>query len=534
MANIQFPRKEIEKYLKLTQETIDKITLFGTQAELSDEHLEIEIYPNRPDLIPMQGFLRAFKAFEGKEKGIKKYKLNKPEKNYKIKVDHSVKEIRPYTACAIVKNLKLSSESIKDIMNTQEKLHATLGRNRKKLAIGTYPLEKIKLPITYIAKKPEQISFIPLGEKKLMTAKEILSQHPKGKEFAELLSKKTIYPLFIDANKKILSMPPIINSTETGQITEKTEEIFIECSGFDLELCKKILIILVTSLAEIGGKIYQMELDYGKKELTPSFETETMKLTPEEVNKTLGVTLKEKDLEKLLPRMEYEYHKGTVKIPPWRTDILNKIDIIEDIAIAYGYDKLIPQIPNVCTIGAEDTIEEKKNELTELLIGLSLQEITSLHLIKESESDTSDLIEIKNSKTEFNYLRPSLLIPALRTLATNKDNEYPQKIFELGKVFKKNKNTETGVEEIEKITIVLTPGNVTETKKILDYILKKYTKEYTLKESSVPLCIEGRAAEIIINGKKEGYIGELHPETLINWNLKMSAAVLELNLSALD
>ena len=64
MANIQFPRKEIEKYLKLTQETIDKITLFGTQAELSDEHLEIEIYPNRPDLIPMQGFLRAFKAFE--------------------------------------------------------------------------------------------------------------------------------------------------------------------------------------------------------------------------------------------------------------------------------------------------------------------------------------------------------------------------------------------------------------------------------------------------------------------------------------
>jgi len=341
MANVKFPRKEFEAKLgnKITKEIEEKISLFGTPLEsISDNEIEIEIFPNRPDLLSMQGYLRAFKAFLGKSPGLAKYRIKKPEKNYKVKIDKSVKDIRPYTACAIIKNLKFNEEKIKEIIDIQEKLHNTVGRNRKKVAIGIYPLEKIKLPITYKAENPKDILFIPLEAEKEMNAFQILQKHPTGRAYSHLLENCEKFPVFRDANKKVLSMPPIINSQETGKITENTKEVFIECSGFDFNTLKKTLNIIVTTLADQGGTIYQMELHYGEKILTPNLTPEKMKISLENANKLLGLNLNENDLTKLLPKMGYGYKNRTVTIPAWRTDILHEVDIIEDIAIAYGYN----------------------------------------------------------------------------------------------------------------------------------------------------------------------------------------------------
>ena len=230
MASIKFSRSEFEKQIKVTSEIEDKIRLFGTPLDsVTKNELEIEIFPNRPDLLSLHGYLRAFKAFIGKETGLKKYVVQKGKKDYIVKVDKSVKEVRPYTSCAIVKNLNLDDERIKEIIELQEKLHATIGRKRKKVAIGVYPLEKINLPITYEARKISEIKFVPLGYEKEMTAEQIIRLHPAGKEYRELLKEHRVYPIFIDSKKKILSMPPIINSNETGRLTAKTRDIFIEC-----------------------------------------------------------------------------------------------------------------------------------------------------------------------------------------------------------------------------------------------------------------------------------------------------------------
>ena len=356
MANVKFPRKEIEKQIKLTKNVEEKISLLGTPLEHIDEdELELEIFPNRPDLLSMQGFLRAFKAFLGKETGLKKYKINKPEKNYKIKISPSVKSVRPYTVCAIVKNLKFDDEKIKEIIDLQEKLHSTLGRNRKKFAIGIYPLEKIKLPIKYEARAPKDINFIPLEETREMNGIQILQKTQTGKEYAYLLKNYDKFPVFVDSNKNILSMPPIINSNETGKITENTKEVFIECSGSDFNILKKTLNIIVTTFADMDGKVYAMELQYDKKIITPDLTPEKMKISLENINKLLGLELKEKDLEKLLPKMGYDYKNKKVLIPAWRTDILHEVDIAEDTAIAYGYNKLIPEISKLATLGQELT-----------------------------------------------------------------------------------------------------------------------------------------------------------------------------------
>ncbi|MBU0467208.1 MAG: phenylalanine--tRNA ligase subunit beta [Nanoarchaeota archaeon] len=539
MTTCTFPRKEFEAQLgkKITKEIEEKISLFGTPLEsLSSDSLEIEVFPNRPDLISFQGYIRGFKAFLEISPGLKKYSLKKPEKNYNVKVSPSVKDIRPYTICAIVKDLKFDDEKIKEIIDLQEKLHITLGRNRKKVAIGIYPLEKISLPIRYIALEPEKIKFIPLESDKEMTGNQILSKHPTGRDYAHLLEDYDKYPIFIDSKNKILSMPPIINSRDTGKITHETKEVFIECSGFSLEVLQKTLNIIVTTLADIGGTIYQMTLDYGNKKITtPNLTPEKMKLSLANTNKLLGLDLKESDLQKLLPKMGYEYKNKTVSIPAWRTDILHEVDIIEDIAIAYGYDNFTPEVPNISTTGEESQESKIKSKLAEILIGLGLIEISTYHLIKQNEAELFKLsdekkIELEDSKTEYKILRPNLLIPSLRILSENKDHEYPQNTFEIGTVFSLNEKQETGIKETENLIILCSPGNFTKMKQVLNYLTQQLGINYTLEESSHSQLIEGRTAQIKINNKEVGYLGELHPETLRAWGLKMPVAVLEIEL----
>lgn len=535
MANVKFTRKDFEREIKLDKKTLSLIPLFGTPIEsLTDEEIELEIFPNRPDLLSLTGFIRAFKAFQEKSPGLKEYKLNKPQKNYEVKIDSSVKSIRPYTVCAIVKNLKLDNEKIIEIINLQEKLHSTLGRNRKKAAIGVYPLEKIKLPIKYLAKKPKDIKFRPLEFPSEITGQQILQKHPTGRDYSSLLSDYDRYPIFQDANEKILSMPPIINSHETGKVSTDTKEVFVECSGSHLETLRKTLNIIVTTLSDMGGEIYQMNLDYGKEKLkTPDLSPEVMSISLENTNNLLGLDLKEKDIKKLLERMGHNYKSKKVEIASWRSDILHEVDLIEDIAIAYGYDKFEPEVPEISTVGSESDSAKLNRKISEILQGLGLLEITTYHLIKEDEKKKAKLkecIETENSKTEYKLLRPNLLIPTLRILSENKDNEYPQKIYEIGTVFNNSDKSDTGVEESEHLIISPCPGNFTETKQILDYLFKNLDLSYELEESEKSLLINGRTAEILLDKKAIGYIGEVHPETLKSWGIKMPLSVIEISL----
>ena len=535
MTNIIFPRKELEKHIRINEEILEKISLLGTPLERADKNeIEIEVFPNRPDLISLQGFLRAFKSFLGEEKGLKEYIINKPEKNYKVYVKKEVNDLRPYTVCAILKNLNLDNEKIKDIINLQEKLHLTIGRNRKKVAIGIYPLEKIKLPIIYTAKNPEDIKFQPLEFPRELNGKQILLKHPAGKKYAYLLEKQKKYPVFIDANDKILSMPPIINSEETGKITEQTKEVFVECSGSDLNVLNKTLNIIVTVFADMGCSIYQMQIKGNKKIITPDLSPDKIKISLENVNKLLGLKLSDSELSEFLSRMGYNYKNSVVEIPAWRTDILHEVDIIEDVAIAYGYNNFEPEIPEISTIGKESEESKARRKISEISTGLQALEISTYHLIKQEEADSLKVakpLELVDSKTEYKILRPNLLIPTLRILSENVDTEYPQKIFEIGTIFQKDLDSETGIKEQENLIMAITPANFTQIKQHLDYLMKSLNIDYNIEESSHPQLIDGRSGAVVITkNKKIGHIGEVHPLTLKKLGLKMPLAVFEISL----
>jgi len=538
MANIKLPKKLFEKEIgKLDEKMQHKIAMFGTPVEsITNDELELEIFPDRPDLLSYQGFKRGFLAFLGKKTGLKTYKLNPPEKDFKVIVDASVADVRPYTACAIIKGLKFDDEKIKELIEIQEKLHTTVGRKRKKLAIGVYPLEKIKLPITYKAMEPDKIKFTPLEMDREMNGLQILQRHPAGRDYAHLLAGKTKFPVFIDADNNILSMPPIINSQLTGKVSESTKDIFIECSGFDLDILKKCLNILITTLAEMNGKVYQMEVMYKRKEITPDLTPEKAKISIENANKLLGLDLNEKQIKVLLEKMQYNYKSKTVEIPGWRTDIMHEVDLIEDIAIAYGYDNLVPEIPEISTIGQEDPKETKKRKISDILSGLNMLEISNYHLTNKKEQFTKmglgekqekGFIEVEESKTDFNILRKDLTHYAMKILSENVDSEYPQKIYEIGKVFNNNP-----LEEQENLCIALTPGNFTELKQVLEYLARMLDIKLNLEESTdSPLWfISGRNAKIKLENKEIGFLGEIHPRILKNWRIKMPVALLEINL----
>ncbi len=546
MPTIDLNRKSVEQIVSKKLSDTDlkyKISMFGTPVEdLTKDEIKLEIFPNRPDLLSEQGFGRAFASFLGIKKGLRNYAVS--ESRQKVIVDPSMMSVRPFTACAIVKGLRFNDEKIKEIIKIQEKLHITYGRHRKRCAIGVYPLDKITFPIMYTAKTPNEIRFRPLESTKVMTGAQILESHPTGKEYRHLLNGQSKYPVFIDAKGKILSMPPIINSDEVGRVEGSTTEVFVECTGFDLEVLKKCLNMIVVSLADMGGSVQSVDVTYkGKTIRTPDLKPDVMKLDVAYVNKRLGLDLKENQMKELLEKMGFGYVNKQVLVPAYRADILHPIDLVEDIAIAYGYDNFKEEIPNVATVGKEDEFEKFRSKIANILVGMNLDEMNSTHII-DTEAQTKKMrvdskpIRLANSLTvDYNSLRGMILPSLLQALQQNKDNEYPQKIFEIGTVFKWDKmgKSETGV--MEHIRLAITSchkqANYTEARQKFERLMKLIGVTYSVKEADHNSFIPGRVARASVNGIDIAYIGEVHPQVLVNFGLEMPVAAFELNLSEL-
>jgi phenylalanyl-tRNA synthetase beta chain len=547
MTILTVDRREFEKRVgKMTDALEKKITDMGTPIEeVTEAEVSVEVFPNRPDLLSLGNFARAVNQFNGKGK-VANFKINKPEEDFVVTIDKSVKEVRPHTVCVIVKGMKFDNAKIKEVVDLQEKLHNSIGRRRRKVAIGIYPLDQIKLPIRFVARKNEEIKFLPLESKVEMNPRQILKGHSAGREYGKLLEGMGVYPIFIDANDEILSMPPIINSDKTGRISESTKDIFIECSGHNLIYLKKCLNIIVSSFSEMGGKIYAMEIKDSKDKdfVSPDMAPEELPFKIEDIEKTLGIDLKEKEVKGYLARMGigFENRKGETiaLIPAYRADILHWIDLTEEIAIAYGYENFDAEIPEISTIAEEDPVDKMKRALGDVLAGLGMLECSSFHLavkknVKKMHYDFNEFIEVEASKTERDVLRIDLMTNMLQILSENSDASYPQKIFEMGRVFELGGEEETGILEKERLVIAMSDEGMgfTEMKQVMDYLFKMLDIEYFVEDVEDSNYIIGRCGKIVVDGKEIGRIGEVAPRVLRNWKIRMPVASCEIELDFL-
>ncbi|ASJ03180.1 phenylalanine--tRNA ligase subunit beta [Thermococcus profundus] len=508
---------------------------------------------NRPDLWSAEGIARQIRFALGFQKGLPKYEVEKSD--VVVYVDEKLKGIRPYGVYAIVEGLNIDEEALKQMINLQEKVALTFGRRRREVAIGIFDFDKVKPPVYYrAAEKTEK--FVPLGYDEEMTLEEILEKHEKGKEYGHLIKDKPFYPLLVDSEGKVLSMPPIINSEITGRVTTETKNVFVDITGWELNKVMLALNVVVTALAERGGKIRSVKVIY------PDFEIETPDLTPKEfeveldyIRKLAGLDLSDEEIKDLLERMMYEVElkdgRAKLRYPAFRDDIMHARDVLEDVLIAYGYNKIEPEEPKLAVQGRGDKFVEFEDAVRELMVGFGLQEVMTFNLTNREaqynrmnlefgkdyfKNPPAELVEIENPiSPKWSALRNWLTPSLLDFLSQNTHEEYPQKLFEVGKATLIDESRETKTVSESKLAVALAHPRVTftEAKEILDSVMRHLGFEYELEEVEHPSFIPGRAGRIIVNGETIGIIGEIHPEVLEKWGIEMPVAVFETFLAPL-
>ncbi|RLC70036.1 MAG: phenylalanine--tRNA ligase subunit beta [Chloroflexi bacterium] len=497
---------------------------------------------NRPDLWSAEGIAREIAGRMGNP-GLPVYRTKKSD--IKVIVDPKLKNIRPFTVCAAVKNLNITEDVLSQMIQLQEKVSLTFGRNRREVAIGVYDLHKITPPIRFTTTTPEGIRFVPLEFTREMTPREILQIHPKGREFAHLLDGAKEYPVFIDNADEVLSMPPIINSEYTGKVTEHTRDVFIECSGFNLKFLLPALNVIVSALADRGGEIETVDvlLPGGKRLVTPDLKPKKTKISLDFINKVSGLSLSPEQAKRLLEQARYEVktrgRKFDLQYPAYRQDIMHMRDIAEDVIISYGYNRITPEPLKIATRGEADKIEVFSEKCAELMIGFGYQEILSHiltnknHLFKRMLLPEENTAEIENYVSEnWNVFRNWLIPSLMEFLSRNRNQEYPQKVFEIGDCVLIDVKRETRTRDVRKLALALADTRVgyEDVSGVLESFLSSLGAAFFLKPESHPSFIPGRCAGIVIRGKKIGIIGEIHPQVLENWNIDKPVAGFELDM----
>ncbi len=536
MAVVTFDRNDFENLLgrKLKDSDYkDLIPMIGvTTEELSKDSVSFEVFPNRPDMLSSEGFARALKSFLWNDRPAA-YKTGKTHGS--ITVDKALKTIRPYVVCAVAKNVKLTDTSLRSLMQFQEKIHETFGRKRARVSIGVHDISKIEFPLKYAAYGPEEISFVPLDFDKKLTLGGILKKHPKGIGYAGILKGMKKYPVITDKKNQVLSFPPIING-ELTRVTKNSKTLFIDITGTSKRYIEKTLSILCASLIDRGATIESVNVIYEKPETTPDMSAQKIKLNADYLNGLLDTDLKEAEIKNILSKMGMELSGGVVSVPCYRADVMHQIDIVEDAAIAIGYDKFQPRIPKIPTMAERDALSEKTSAIKEIMSGLGAQEVVSFVLTNEKKhfemmnAKPEECAAILNPKTEdYTICRKSIIPSLMDVLKTNMHNEYPQKIFEVGDCVALS-DSETGATNVRKLAFATShrDADMNEIISVLESFMKLAGIKYGVRNSQNDSMIGGRCGDVIVNGNKIGVVGEIHPDVLEKWGLENPVAVFEI------
>ena len=516
------------------------------QESLIGEEMTLEITSDRPDLLSAEGIARELKGLLGIETGLRVFKVARSD--VVLRIDRSVTHIRPFMSSAVVNQVDLSGDGVRQIMQIQEKIHTTYGRNRRSVSIGIHDLDTITHKLTYAGVEPEKINFTPLNETRIMNGKEILELIPKGREYGHIISSFSRYPLLYDSNGNVLSLPPIINGTLT-QITDRTKNILLDVTGTDKGLVDYIVTLMATTLVERGTTIKTVRVISPKgEEITPSLSTRTWKLRTRAVQETLGINLTGPEIVSQLKKMRYgvkSLRKDTVTVivPPYRRDILHEVDLIEDVVIACGYNRLEPAIPLTATMGSQREITVFSSIVRDLMIGFGFQELftfvmTSLQILFEKmNTPVGEVVEVENPiSLEYSVLRNRLLPGILNFLSYNKHVSYPQRVFECGDVVLIDKNLPTRSMNRRKLGAVISNHIISyeDVQEVLYSLIQNLGVDgWSVSRTDDPAFIKGRVAVIKHQGKELGVLGEIDPTVLESFNLENPVAAFELDVEQL-
>jgi phenylalanyl-tRNA synthetase beta chain len=546
-----------------------QLPLMGTDIDTCDENtLDIEIFPDRPDLLSGETLARAIRPFLHGAKS--EPSLAVDSGSIKMTVDPALEHIRPVILGAVVRNVKTGNteeekdEFIKALMEHQEKLHFALGRGRRRASIGVHDLAKISPPF-HVQAVPSSTAFYPLAMTEKMTLNEILTTHPKGIDYAHLLEDMDAYPIIFDSNNDVLSFPPIINGNHTT-VSHTTKDFFIDVTGWDRRACESSLMLIALQLAERGGRIESVEVTGfdGVVEHLPHPEPIAHQVTQRLIDGLLGRSLTDEEISSAINRMGGEYLgrkpateftsssvtkmsdvvEGdsvlTIAMPRWRFDILHPVDLVEDVAIGHGFEDLGSDVPKAPLTAAPRPDSQIRRRLRDSLQGLGLMQIQSLTLSNDFDQfeamrwpPMGEVTRITNPITIDHTLLRQYLLPGLfRLMASNRHHDLPQAVYELGTVIRDHKNSERFA-----FLIAEQGGGFAAIRGRIQALLRDLgAKEYTIEplKGTMGPWLTGRCAKVIIGNVHIGCFGEMDPAVSAQYELRVPLNGAEFDIGALQ
>lgn len=524
-------------------ELVEALELVKTEVKtIGQNEMVLEVTADRADMFSTEGIARSLKGFFEIELGVPKYPVMDAMKNFVVEVDETVTEVRPFIACAVVVDCNLGEEGLRQLIQLQEALHKTHGRNRRKFAIGLHNFDVIKPPITYAAKPFNDFSFVPLGEYREMRGSEIVEEHPKGREYGWIIRDRGLAPLLMDSNNNILSMPPIINS-ELTRVTPRTKNLFIDVTGTELKAVRSALAILTANLAERGGKIVKFVVRGGSgTRVEPLTDCKVVTVSYGRLIEVTGIEEPLDVVVKCLRKARMDVivrgEELDVLVPFYRIDVVSDVDVAEDYAIGYGYDRIAPDIPPIFTRGRELELSSFAGICRELMIGYGFQEVLSYMFTSDRKLDDACMNErrvrvAKPVSSDYTCLRTSLIPSLLDFLSENVHAEYPQKIFEVGDVVIVSEDFDEKSFSDKRLAALYADYKVgyEDIQAVLYSLLRVLNVEFKVKSDSRRLMIEGRCGSVIVRDEVVGVIGEINPEILLKFGIQTPVAAFEISLS---
>ncbi len=544
MAHIQIDKREFESLLgeKVSEERLSEdASMLGAHWEhVEGPKWDVEVYPDRPDLLSVEGLARAYRGFF-LEQDPEQYDAEEPR--IELSKDSSVEEVRPCIGGAVVKGVRLSEKIINGLIQLQEKLHETSGRRREKIAIGLHDMTELEPPFTYRAVRPEQVEFTPLEREEEMHLGRILDEHEKGQEYGWILDEHDKYPVIEDSAGQVLSFPPIINNQLT-EVSPQTTDLFVDVTGTSQEAVHRALCIMSLALVERGGDLEQVEVD-GRP--APNLSPEKHELDPDYLRQVSGLELSTQEIKERLEMMclrPQETDDGglEVEVPCYRGDVLHQYDLIEDVVIAHGYDNAEASEPDIHQHGDEKPVEEFSRVLRDIMVSSGALEAHT-HILSSEEKQFGSLerpdsgaVRMRNPLTEdYSIVRKDLLPELLRALHDNRDSRFPQRFFEVDDVAELDDSV-TGASNSRRLAYVVSGEDMdyTDARRVLHVLERDLGVYLDLREAEMPFHVDGRSAQILVDGERAGNVGQMSEQVLENWELNRPVAGFELEVEVLE
>ncbi|KAI5792435.1 hypothetical protein DFH27DRAFT_503484 [Peziza echinospora] len=560
--------------IELDEDTTDlpRPTVMGVQEP---PQLKIEIPANRYDMLCHEGIALMLNIFNGKTT-LPNYRVVAPADGdvQTITVDPETTKIRPYVSGAVLRNIKFTQARYDSFIALQDKLHQNLCRQRTLVSMGTHDLDKVKGPFTYEALSPEKIKFVPLNQTKELDGHELMEFYEGDRnlgKFLHIIKDSPVYPVVFDSNRTVCSLPPIINS-EKSKISVETRNVFIEVTATDktkVEIVTSILVAMFSMYCDEPFTVEPIKIvspHNGESRVVPNMTPRPMTAEVSYINSCVGLALAPQEICTLLIKMGYTAKPSAsdpdildVEVPVNRADVFHQCDIMEDVAIAYGFNNLKQTFPGKSGTVAKPLPINKLSDIVREEAAMSgWTEVMPLILCSHDENfgwlnrkdDGTTAIRLANPKTaEYQIVRTSLLPGILKTIRENKKHALPLKVFECSDVAFKDPTAErkcrnerhfaaawcgktSGFEVVhgllDRLMLILSQG-LTEAGKIEQDI------GYWIEETSEETYFPGRAANIWArtkDGKSSviGSFGILHPTVLANFEIVYPVSTLELNL----